>query len=94
MWPLGENFETHCTLLAYHSIRDQYKPFAIRNSSKAIIKGKHIKRITLFVNYIQNHFPINSIVPKQGPAHRLLMDICISSIRVLISTLLLQTSKL
>jgi hypothetical protein len=53
MWPLGENLEIHCSLLAYHSIRDQYKPFATRNSSKATIKRKHIKRITLFVTYIQ-----------------------------------------
>ena len=53
MWPIGENFATHCTLLAYHSIRNQYTPFAIRNSSKATIKGKFIKRITLFVKYVQ-----------------------------------------
>jgi hypothetical protein len=38
MWLLEENFETPCTLLAYHSIRDQYTPFVIRNSSKATEK--------------------------------------------------------
>jgi len=53
MWPLGENFETHCAMLVYHSIRDQYTPFAIRNISKTPVKGKYIKRITLFVNYLQ-----------------------------------------
>ena len=39
--------------MAYHSIREQYTPFAIRKSSKATIKGKYIKRITLFVKYLQ-----------------------------------------
>jgi hypothetical protein len=52
MWPLEENFETHCTLLAYHTARDQYTPFTISNSSKATVKGKYKKRITLFVNYL------------------------------------------
>jgi len=53
MWPLQENFGTYCTLLAYHSIRDQYTPFATHNSSKATVKGKYIKRITSLVNYLQ-----------------------------------------
>jgi hypothetical protein len=53
MWPLRENTETHCTLLAYNSIRNQYTPFVIRNNSEATVKRNYTKRITWFVNYLQ-----------------------------------------
>jgi hypothetical protein len=90
---LRENFETPCTLLAYQSIRDQYTPFVIRNSSKATERKVH-KTHYFVCELLTNHFPISGISPKPVSAERLLMDICISSIMILIFILLLQAFKL
>ena len=56
MWPLGGNFETHCTLLVFHSITDQYTTFATRNIYEATVKAKYIKRNTFFVKYLKVFF--------------------------------------
>ena len=53
MWPLGENFETHYTMLVVHTIRDQYTPFATRNIYNATVKANYIKRNIFFVIYLQ-----------------------------------------
>jgi len=56
MWPLGENFETHYTLMVVHTIRDQYTPFATRNIYNATVKANYIKRNIFFVVYLQTCF--------------------------------------